>query len=158
MTRQRHVAIIGAGLAGSLLATLLARRGWDVDVYEKRGDPRVQGYAGGRSINLALAERGRHALEQAGADHAVMRVLVEQAERDLVERRLHRGDLGEHVDAVAILGDHALHAAHLPLDTTQALEQLLPVRRVAPLLCVCPRHGSPSNAADLYPPGVPATV
>ena len=68
----RTLTIIGAGLAGSLLAILLARRGWSVDVYEKRGDPRVQGYAGGRSINLALAERGRHALQQAGAEAPVM--------------------------------------------------------------------------------------
>jgi kynurenine 3-monooxygenase len=65
------------GLAGSLLAILLARRGWEVDVYERRGDPRISGYAGGRSINLALAERGLHALRQADADgpvlaHAVM--------------------------------------------------------------------------------------
>lgn len=68
----KHLTIIGAGLAGALLATLLARRGWQVDVYEKRGDPRQQGYQGGRSINLALAERGRHALRLAGADEAVM--------------------------------------------------------------------------------------
>jgi kynurenine 3-monooxygenase len=45
-------------------------------VYEKRGDPRVQGYEGGRSINLALAERGRNALRQADADEAVMRQAV----------------------------------------------------------------------------------
>ena len=38
-----------------LLAIPLARRGWSVDVFERRGDPRVEGYAGGRSINLALA-------------------------------------------------------------------------------------------------------
>lgn len=73
---ERHIAIVGAGLAGSLLAILLSRRGWDVDVYEKRGDPRVQGYEGGRSINLALAERGLHALREAGADEAVMRQAV----------------------------------------------------------------------------------
>ena len=72
MSENRHITIIGAGLAGALLATLLARRGWSVDVYEKRGDPRVAGYAGGRSINLALAERGRHALRMADADAAVM--------------------------------------------------------------------------------------
>ncbi|TZF91006.1 FAD-dependent oxidoreductase [Cognatilysobacter lacus] len=72
----RHITIIGAGLAGALLGTLLARRGWRVDVYEKRGDPRRAGYAGGRSINLALAERGRHALRLAGADEAVMRHAV----------------------------------------------------------------------------------
>lgn len=74
MTSQgsRHITIVGAGLAGALLATLLARRGWQVDVYEKRGDPRVRGYEGGRSINLALAERGRHALGLAGALDPVM--------------------------------------------------------------------------------------
>nr|WP_255692991.1 NAD(P)/FAD-dependent oxidoreductase [Luteimonas sp. XNQY3] len=66
------MTIIGAGLAGALLGILLRRRGWDVALYEKRGDPRVQGYGGGRSINLALAERGRHALRAADADEAVM--------------------------------------------------------------------------------------
>ena len=69
---ERHITIVGAGLAGALLATLLAQRGWKVDVYEKRSDPRVQGYGGGRSINLALAERGRHALRMAGGDDEVM--------------------------------------------------------------------------------------
>ncbi|MDI9240229.1 NAD(P)/FAD-dependent oxidoreductase [Lysobacter sp. LF1] len=73
---NRHITLIGAGLAGAVLATLLVRRGWRVDVYEKRGDPRVQGYGGGRSINLALAERGRHALRLAGADEAVMQHAV----------------------------------------------------------------------------------
>ena len=68
----RHLTIVGAGLAGGLLATLLAQRGWSVDVFERRGDPRVKGYAGGRSINLALAERGLHALRAAGADGAVL--------------------------------------------------------------------------------------
>ena len=68
----RHLTIIGAGLAGALLATLLARRGWQVDVYEKRSDPRRRDLERGRSINLALAERGRHALRQADADEAVM--------------------------------------------------------------------------------------
>jgi kynurenine 3-monooxygenase len=66
------LTIVGAGLAGALLATLLARRGWQVDVFERRGDPRLQGYAGGRSINLALAERGLHALRRGDADGAVL--------------------------------------------------------------------------------------
>ncbi|WP_242107689.1 FAD-dependent oxidoreductase [Luteimonas aquatica] len=73
---SKSLTIVGAGLAGALLATLLARRGWRVQVFEKRGDPRVKGYEGGRSINLALAERGRHALRQADADEAVMRQAV----------------------------------------------------------------------------------
>ena len=71
-----HLTIVGAGLAGALLASLLARRGWQVDVFERRGDPRLHGYAGGRSINLALAERGLDALRKAEADAAVLRHAV----------------------------------------------------------------------------------
>ena len=72
MDNRATLTIVGAGLAGALLATLLARRGWAVDVFERRGDPRIHGFAGGRSINLALAERGLHALRVAGADAAVL--------------------------------------------------------------------------------------
>ncbi|MEO8160814.1 MAG: NAD(P)/FAD-dependent oxidoreductase [Arenimonas sp.] len=66
------ITIAGAGLAGALLATLLARQGWPVQVIEKRPDPRRRGFEGGRSINLALAERGLHALRQAGLAETVM--------------------------------------------------------------------------------------
>lgn len=60
------ITIAGAGLAGTLLAVLLARKGYTVEVFERNPDPRKSGAAAGRSINLALAERGRHALQQAG--------------------------------------------------------------------------------------------
>jgi kynurenine 3-monooxygenase len=60
------VAIVGAGLAGCLLATLLARRGIEVAVYERREDPRVAGGERGRSVNLAISARGLVALEQVG--------------------------------------------------------------------------------------------
>jgi kynurenine 3-monooxygenase len=76
VTTAQHATIIGAGLAGALMATLLAQRGWQVDVFERRGDPRLHGFAGGRSINLALAERGLHALRAADADGAVLRQAV----------------------------------------------------------------------------------
>ena len=72
MTTERRLTIIGAGLAGALLGVLLARRGWAIDIYEKRPDPRDVGYEGGRSINLALAERGLDALRQAGLEAEVM--------------------------------------------------------------------------------------
>ena len=68
--------IVGGGLVGSLLATLLAQRGFAVDVFERRPDPRSVGYAGGRSINLALAERGLHGLRTAGLTDIVMRLAV----------------------------------------------------------------------------------
>jgi kynurenine 3-monooxygenase len=76
MSGAAHATIIGAGLSGALMATLLAQRGWRVDVFERRGDPRVHGFAGGRSINLALAERGLHALRAADAHGAVLRQAV----------------------------------------------------------------------------------
>ncbi len=72
----KHLTLVGAGLAGPLLATLLAQRGWTVDLFERRGDPRVHGYAGGRSINLALAERGLNALRTAGVDADVLKQAV----------------------------------------------------------------------------------
>jgi len=63
---EPRVAIIGAGLAGCLLATLLARRGIRVHVYERRDDPRTAGPERGRSINLAISTRGLEALGQVG--------------------------------------------------------------------------------------------
>lgn len=69
---MRHVTILGAGLTGPLLALYLARRGYSVDVYEQRPDFRVHGFVGGRSINLALSDRGIRGLEGARVDEEVM--------------------------------------------------------------------------------------
>ena len=63
---EKRIVISGAGLAGSLLAVMFARRGFEVTLYEKRGDMREQEMSAGRSINLALAARGIRALEHAG--------------------------------------------------------------------------------------------
>jgi len=64
--------LIGSGLAGGLLAAYLGRRGYDVELYERRADPREGNIVGDRSINLAISTRGIHALEQIGiADEAL---------------------------------------------------------------------------------------
>src|SRR6266702_8237717 len=65
--------LVGSGLAGGLLAAYLGRRGYDVDLYERRADPREGNIVGGRSINLALSTRGIHALEQLGIADEVLR-------------------------------------------------------------------------------------
>jgi kynurenine 3-monooxygenase len=65
--------LIGSGLAGGLLAAYLGRRGYDVDLYERRTDPREGNIVGGRSINLALSTRGIYALEQLGISNEVLR-------------------------------------------------------------------------------------
>ncbi len=72
----RNVAIVGGGLAGSLLALALSERGYEVDVYERRSDPRVEGAEGGRSINLGLSKRGIHALTEVGLIDMIMPLTV----------------------------------------------------------------------------------
>ena len=63
---EQKITIIGAGLAGSLLAIYLARRGFQVSIFEARGDMRRNTMSAGRSINLALSDRGIAALRQVG--------------------------------------------------------------------------------------------
>ncbi|SIR68971.1 FAD-dependent oxidoreductase [Micromonospora avicenniae] len=73
MNREHdEIAVVGAGLAGCLLACFLARRGYRVALYERRPDPRTGRVERGRSINLALSERGLDALRRIGLDEQVM--------------------------------------------------------------------------------------
>jgi kynurenine 3-monooxygenase len=70
---ERPIAVVGAGLAGALLACYLGRAGRRVEVYEKRPDPRQGDVERGRSINLALSVRGIHALRELGLADEVLR-------------------------------------------------------------------------------------
>jgi kynurenine 3-monooxygenase len=70
------VAIAGAGPTGALLAIVLKRRGMTVTLYESRVDPRGAAAEAGRSINLALADRGTHALAQAGLLDSIRNLVV----------------------------------------------------------------------------------
>lgn len=63
---KKQAVVVGAGLVGALWAVFLARRGYQVDVYERRSDMRAAGFVGGRSINLAMSVRGWAAIEKAG--------------------------------------------------------------------------------------------
>jgi kynurenine 3-monooxygenase len=83
------VNIVGAGLAGALLAVLLARRGHAVTLYERRPDPRQAAPERGRSINLALAARGIAALERAGVMARVRALTIEMRGRMVHERSGH---------------------------------------------------------------------
>ncbi|MGB1074741.1 MAG: FAD-dependent oxidoreductase [Flavobacteriales bacterium] len=73
---EERMVIVGAGLVGSLWALMLANRGCSVDVYERRPDPRKGPVAGGRSINLALSDRGWRALERAGIANEVRKIAM----------------------------------------------------------------------------------
>ncbi len=71
MSKKENILIIGAGLCGSLLALRLAQRGYTVHVYESRPDLRTTDIAAGRSINLALSDRGLKAMRLAGVEDKV---------------------------------------------------------------------------------------
>lgn len=79
--QHRKIAVVGAGLVGSLQALFLARRGYHVEVFERRPDIRKSELQGGRSINLALSDRGWLALERAGVAEAVKELSIPMFER-----------------------------------------------------------------------------
>ena len=107
---KEKVVIIGAGLAGSLLAIYLAKRGIAVDVYEARGDMRLEDVAAGRSINLALSDRGIAALREVGMDEYMLAEAVPMYGRMIHpvagETRLlpYSGRQGEYINSVSRAG------------------------------------------------------
>ncbi len=74
--KTKHIVIIGAGLVGSMHAIFLARRGYQVSVYEQLPDIRKEAIPAGRSINLALANRGIDALDHLGLMEQVNKLLI----------------------------------------------------------------------------------
>lgn len=73
---MKKVTIIGAGLVGTLCAIYLAKRGYQVIIYESRKDPRLFPAHGGRSVNLAMSCRGLTGLAGAGLLPAVIKLMV----------------------------------------------------------------------------------
>jgi kynurenine 3-monooxygenase len=73
---KKNTVIIGAGLVGSLLSIYLSKRGYKVKVYERRGDMRKQDLVAGRSINLALSDRGIKALEEVGLMDEIRKICI----------------------------------------------------------------------------------
>ena len=76
MKKQDKILIVGAGLCGSLLALRLAQRGFRVELYESRPDLRKVDISAGRSINLALSDRGFKALRLAGVEEKAREICI----------------------------------------------------------------------------------
>jgi kynurenine 3-monooxygenase len=76
MNKKKHIAIVGAGLVGTLLSVYMAKRGYKVSVFERRADMRKGKAEAGRSINLALSTRGIRALEEVGVAEAIKKVAI----------------------------------------------------------------------------------
>lgn len=73
---MHKITVLGAGLVGSLLSILLARKGNQVALYEKRPDLRKLAWDDGRTINLALSERGWRALDRVGLADEVKKMSI----------------------------------------------------------------------------------
>lgn len=73
---MKSASIIGSGLVGSLWAIFLAQRGYNVRVYEKRPDMRKHDIGGGRSINLAMSDRGLKALHTVGLEDEIRKMAI----------------------------------------------------------------------------------
>lgn len=76
MNKKDKILIIGAGLCGSLLALRLAQRGFKIEVYESRSDLRTTDISAGRSINLALSDRGLKALRLCGMEEKAREICI----------------------------------------------------------------------------------
>ena len=81
MGQKHKIAIVGAGLCGTMMALFLAKREHEVHVYERRPDMRGRRIDLGRSINLALSERGASALNELGLLERVLKSSVPMRER-----------------------------------------------------------------------------
>jgi len=74
--QKKNITIAGAGLVGSLLGIYLAKRGYSVSIYERRSDMRKESLSAGRSINLALSDRGLLALKKVGLEDEIKKISI----------------------------------------------------------------------------------
>src|SRR6476660_2954108 len=74
--KKQEVVIIGAGLVGSLLSIYMSKKGHAVTIYERRNDMRKEAVEAGRSINLALSDRGIKALKEVGIANDVLGMAI----------------------------------------------------------------------------------
>ncbi|KGL64228.1 FAD-dependent oxidoreductase [Polaribacter sp. Hel1_85] len=87
MNKNDKIVIIGAGLCGSLLALRLAQRGFKVEMYESRPDLRKVDISAGRSINLALSDRGFKALRLCGVEEQAKEICIPMFGRLIHDRK-----------------------------------------------------------------------
>lgn len=83
---KKSVTILGAGLVGSLWSVILAKRGYDVSIYERRPDMRKESMSAGKSINLAMSNRGWKAIELAGLKEDIEEIAIPMTGRFLHQK------------------------------------------------------------------------
>lgn len=77
----KNITILGAGMVGSLLSIYLSKRGYSVTIFERRPDMRKENIPAGRSINLALSDRGWRGLEGVGIEAEIRKIGIPMSGR-----------------------------------------------------------------------------
>jgi kynurenine 3-monooxygenase len=98
---KKEIAIVGAGLVGSLLSIYMSKRGYKVTVFERRADMRKSSLYAGRSINLALSDRGIRALEEVGIMDEIRKISI-----PMHGRQIHNSDGSEAYQAYGKEGQY----------------------------------------------------
>lgn len=86
MSNQKNVTLVGAGLVGSLLSIYLAKRGHKVTIFERRPDMRKTAMSAGKSINLALSDRGWKGLQGVGIADEIKKIAIPMYGRQIHNR------------------------------------------------------------------------
>ncbi len=87
---KKNISIVGSGLVGSLLSIYLAKRGHNVNLFERRPDMRKTSISAGKSINLALSDRGFRGLIGAGLADDIREIAI-----PMYGRQIHHSDGSE---------------------------------------------------------------
>lgn len=132
---------MGAGLVGTLLGIYLKRKGYAVEISERRPDMRIAGAGGGRSINLAISERGWKALAGVGLEAEVRKMAIPMTGRLMhsVEGELTYqpyGKQGEYINSVSrgglnIVLLNAAEALGIPVHFNQRVLEVTPAGNTA---------------------------
>jgi len=107
--KNKHIGIVGAGLVGSLLSIYLTKRGYKVSVFERRLDIREHVIEAGRSINMALSNRGIRALHHVGLDELLRQNAIPMHGRMVHDLTGHQnlqpyGKQGQYINSISRSG------------------------------------------------------